>query len=142
MDAPSPDDGTSTQPDHLKTIRGKLSISGRTARGRFAGTTCYLVLYSSFFAWVMVNNFPAIETRAELGPSLLVVLINAFLVGSFIVFVTAQRLHDLNRSGWYGLLLLVPVINIGLLLMLLFKAGDPAPNRYGVRQGTAAAVDS
>ena len=142
MDAPSPDDGTSTRPDHLKTIRGRLSISGRTARGRFAGTTIYLVLYSSFFAWVVLNDSPSIETRAELGLSLLVVLINAFLVGTFIVSATAQRLHDLNRSGWYGLLLLVPVINIGLLLILIFKAGDPAPNRYGVRQGTATAVDS
>ena len=104
--------------------------------------TINLALYSSFFAWVMLNDIPAIETRAELGSSLLVVLINAFLVGTFIVFMTAQRLHDLNRSGWYGLLLLVPVINIGLLLILLFDAGDPAPNRYGVRQGTATAVDS
>ena len=43
----------------------------------------------------------------------------------------AQRLHDLNRSGWHVLLLLVPLYNIYLVFVLLLKKGTEGPNQYG-----------
>lgn len=49
----------------------------------------------------------------------------------FISFWAARRLHDLNYSGWYQLLGLVPIINIILGLFMLFKRGTQGPNDYG-----------
>ena len=49
---------------------------------------------------------------------------------SFIVII--QRLHDLNKSGWLSLLALVPLANIYLAILLVFFAGTPGRNDYGL----------
>lgn len=44
--------------------------------------------------------------------------------------VTIRRLHDTNKSGWYLLLGLIPLVNF-YLLYLMFVEGDRGPNQYG-----------
>jgi uncharacterized membrane protein YhaH (DUF805 family) len=45
--------------------------------------------------------------------------------------VTIRRLHDINRSGWWVLIALVPLLGIiGLLIMLALKGTD-GENPYG-----------
>jgi uncharacterized membrane protein YhaH (DUF805 family) len=36
----------------------------------------------------------------------------------------SQRLRDMGRSGWFALLLFVPIVNIALLLILFFAPGQ------------------
>lgn len=43
-----------------------------------------------------------------------------------------RRLNDLDCSGWFGLLALVPFVNFPFSLYLLFAAGTPGENRYGL----------
>lgn len=43
-----------------------------------------------------------------------------------------KRLHDTDKSGWLILLALIPVVNIGLALYMLFADGTVGPNRYGL----------
>ncbi|HET9048647.1 MAG TPA: DUF805 domain-containing protein [Chiayiivirga sp.] len=46
--------------------------------------------------------------------------------------VMAKRWHDQDRSGWWTLLLLIPLLGfIVVLIMLGFIAGTPGPNRFG-----------
>lgn len=45
--------------------------------------------------------------------------------------ITARRLHDVNRTGWWTLAILVPVVGYFILYGFAFKPGDPEPNRYG-----------
>jgi uncharacterized membrane protein YhaH (DUF805 family) len=47
-----------------------------------------------------------------------------------VLAVTARRLHDLDWSGWFTLLNLVPVLGFVLLLLVLPR-GVRGPNRYG-----------
>ena len=42
-----------------------------------------------------------------------------------------KRWHDMNRSGWYSLLLFVPFVNIIVGLVMLFVPGTDGPNDYG-----------
>ena len=53
----------------------------------------------------------------------------AVLVPGLAVFV--RRLHDVNKSGWFILLILLPVIGWIWLLVLLFTEGTVGPNQYG-----------
>ena len=46
----------------------------------------------------------------------------------------ARRLHDTNRSGWWQLLLMVPVIGWIVLLVWEIQVGGAAPNRYDTAQ--------
>lgn len=45
--------------------------------------------------------------------------------------VSARRLHDLGRTGWWLLIGLVPVIGALVLLYFYVQKGDPGSNRYG-----------
>ena len=45
-------------------------------------------------------------------------------------FLTHRRLHDLNASGWWQLILLIPFGQFILIGLLFFKGTD-GPNRFG-----------
>lgn len=42
-----------------------------------------------------------------------------------------RRLHDTNRSGWWYLLVLVPLVGWIILIVWFVKPSDPTPNQYG-----------
>ena len=45
--------------------------------------------------------------------------------------ITCRRLHDVGKSGWLQLILVIPVIGAIALLIICAKAGDDASNKYG-----------
>lgn len=45
--------------------------------------------------------------------------------------VGARRLHDTNKSGWFQLLLLVPILGWIALIYLMTVEGDAQANQYG-----------
>jgi uncharacterized membrane protein YhaH (DUF805 family) len=47
--------------------------------------------------------------------------------------VTVRRLHDIGRSGWWGLLWVLPVPILGWFVLVpwLMRPSDPGPNSYG-----------
>lgn len=47
------------------------------------------------------------------------------------IFQTIKRWHDLDRSGWHTLLMLLPLFNFLVGLFLTFKKGTAGPNRFG-----------
>jgi uncharacterized membrane protein YhaH (DUF805 family) len=42
-----------------------------------------------------------------------------------------RRLHDTNRSGWWVLIGIIPIIGWIWILVLMASASDSGPNRYG-----------
>jgi uncharacterized membrane protein YhaH (DUF805 family) len=42
-----------------------------------------------------------------------------------------RRLHDTDRSGWWTLLIFVPLIGLVLLIVWLASRGTNGPNRFG-----------
>ncbi len=47
------------------------------------------------------------------------------------IMLSIRRCHDINKPGWFVLLLFVPLVNIGIGLYLLFAKGTDGPNPYG-----------
>lgn len=45
--------------------------------------------------------------------------------------VIIRRLHDTNRTGWWYLLVFIPVIGWIVLIVFLATASDPGSNNYG-----------
>jgi uncharacterized membrane protein YhaH (DUF805 family) len=70
---------------------------------------------------------------------LFLVIITSFVVGllmvPFIIIptisVTARRLHDVGKSGWWMLLGIIPIANF-YLIYLLVSRGSKADNRFGI----------
>lgn len=47
------------------------------------------------------------------------------------VAVCVRRLHDIGRSGWLFLLILIPVLGLICLFFLMFLKGDIKDNNWG-----------
>ena len=45
--------------------------------------------------------------------------------------VAVRRLHDTDKSGWWILISLVPLVGIIVLIVFLATDGDPGANQYG-----------
>ena len=45
--------------------------------------------------------------------------------------VAVRRLHDVGKSGWFSLIILIPIVGIIWLFILLCKKGIDGENKYG-----------
>lgn len=45
--------------------------------------------------------------------------------------LAVRRLHDINKSGWWILLALIPVVGAIILIIWFCKESEPIPNVYG-----------
>ncbi|WP_298142282.1 DUF805 domain-containing protein [uncultured Acinetobacter sp.] len=82
-----------------------------------------------------VINFAtlSLDSAAYLLPTLnQVISLLFFALYTYFAFViTIRRLHDLNLTGWWSLLSLLPLINILLFVYLLLASGTAQANRFG-----------
>jgi cobalamin synthase len=60
-----------------------------------------------------------------------VIVIDGQVTLVIVVLFMIRRLHDIDASGWYALLVLVPLVNVLLILFLLLKGGTQGTNRFG-----------
>jgi len=58
-------------------------------------------------------------------------VVPAFYIGALMCIQYIKRLHDVDASGWWCILGLIPYVSWILILFLLLMRGDPKPNRYG-----------
>ncbi len=47
------------------------------------------------------------------------------------IAVNIRRLHDTGRSGWWMLILLIPLIGVIVLFIFALQDSKPGQNRYG-----------
>ena len=101
-----------------------LSFKGRLGRYKYIEMKLILIaLLIVFLNIAMVFDF-------FLTNILLVVLSFLALISNF--SITIRRLHDINRSGFYILGLLVPLYNIFIFAILIFEKGKEEFNHYDV----------
>ncbi|HEX8614480.1 MAG TPA: DUF805 domain-containing protein [Telluria sp.] len=109
-------------------VPNMLQMTGRIGRVRYL-VYCWLVPFVILFlagvAFVFLFRF--------IGPIMSFLSFVLWIPAVFAVFVvTRRRLHDLNLSGWYGLLQLVPLVNLVFGLWLVFAPGTEGANEYGL----------
>lgn len=108
------------------------SLKGRRDPRRFAYKYAVILLLLILLGYLehLVNPN---ATANNLFESFIVMVL--FVVHSFFCFtlfaVTAQRFHDFNKSGWWSLLLFIPLMPLFLPFYLYFKKGDVGANQYG-----------
>ncbi|MFE9809318.1 DUF805 domain-containing protein [Streptomyces sp. NPDC005227] len=54
--------------------------------------------------------------------------------------VAVRRLHDTDRSGWWILIALIPIVGTIILIVFLASEGKQQPNEYGPNPKYAPAV--
>ncbi len=107
-----------------------LSFKGRVSPGaywKFVGIIIliYVLLFMiPIFVGVYFNIDTVLFTYAALTAYTLITFLPAFTM-------QVKRLHDINKSGMWILLCLIPFIGCIILLVLLCKDGDKTANNYG-----------
>ncbi len=133
--------------DGATDTTGPLSPAGRFGRLSYlawavlVGVIGQLATFLIGGAALMTPTFDAAGTPVmpDLAPGVLAGLIFVGVVSAVVgVIFAIRRLHDINASGWFVLLILVPLVNLIVLLVLVFKAGTPGPNRFGPERVTPA----
>lgn len=71
--------------------------------------------------------------KAGLPDAVTTTLSIVFIIGCNLLSIAfgIRRLHDLDKSGWWILLFVVPLANLILGIMLLIRPGTQGDNRFG-----------
>ena len=80
-------------------------------------------------AYAIVNIILSLIPRV--GTILSGILGLAVLIPS--IGVGVRRLHDINKSGWWCLLILIPLVGAIILIVWFVKPSDNGENQYGER---------
>ncbi len=106
-----------------------VNFNGRASRPEYWFWVLFAILAS-----IVANIIDAV-----IGTPIFSVLVGLglFLPG---LAVAVRRLHDTDRSGWWILIGLIPIIGLIVLIVFLVQKSDPVDNQYGPPPaGTTAA---
>jgi len=118
----------------LAALKKYADFSGRARRSEYwFFTLFYLLIY---IALLVLSALAGRHGGAIVGILLLVYLL-AMLIPS--LSVTVRRLHDTDRSGWWVLISLVPLIGGIILLVFLAQDSHTGDNRFGLNPKEATA---
>ncbi|MFV2020575.1 DUF805 domain-containing protein [Micromonospora sp. LOL_023] len=104
-----------------------VGFSGRARRSEYWWFALFSLLVSivtSILDTALGTNFEG-SSNGVIG---LIVSLALLLPGPAVV---VRRLHDTDRSGWWILIGLIPIIGWIVLLVFYVQNGTPGPNRFG-----------
>jgi len=112
---------------YLEALKKYAMFGGRSRRKEY----WYFVLFSLIVSLVLsaidalLGTFSSSTNVGLLGG----IYGLAIIIPS--IAVSVRRLHDIDRTGWWVLISLVPVIGTIVLLVFAALEGTPGENRFG-----------
>jgi uncharacterized membrane protein YhaH (DUF805 family) len=112
---------------YLEVMKKYVTFSGRARRKEY----WMFVLVNGIIAFVLATIQSA--TVDSNGQSPLVILTSLYSLAVFLpsLAVSVRRLHDTGHSGWWYLIVLVPLIGAIVLLVWFVSDSQPGENQYG-----------
>lgn len=114
------------------------SFSGRASRSEFWLFGLFLTLVglvqfliTTFFAWHDYGQLYRPLSYWGTGVIRVTLFFFALVVVSPILSVSVRRLHDLDRSGWWYWMELIPIAGPVLLIVWCCAPGTAGSNRFG-----------
>ncbi len=97
-----------------------VTFTGRASRSAF---------WWFFLGAIIIDVIGAIVGRA--AHAIVIQYVVYILVALVSLSLSVRRLHDTDRSGFWWLIGLIPVIGTIILLVFYLLPGTPGPNRHG-----------
>lgn len=107
-------------------LRNYANINGRAPRSEY----WFWILFI-FIVGIIAGILDAVifgAAAAEGGPIGLILNLALLIPG---ITVSVRRLHDVDRSGWWLFIILIPLIGFFVLLYWYCKKGTDGSNRFG-----------
>lgn len=112
---------------YLEALKKYAVFSGRSRRKEY----WYFFLINLIITFILlivdkITGTYSLQTGMGLLGSL-------YSIAVFIpnISVTVRRLHDINRTGWWVLIALIPIIGAIILLIFMVQDSTPGENRFG-----------
>ena len=112
---------------YLQVLRNYAVFDGRARRKEYWYFTLFNIIISFVFGFVdgILGSYnPEVGLGLFGGIYSLAILIQS-------IAVSVRRLHDTERSGWWLLIILIPLIGAIVLLVFMVQDSQPEPNKYG-----------
>lgn len=111
---------------YIEVIKKYAVFSGRARRSEY----WYFVLFTLIISVILGIADNALGlVSPEVGTGILGGIYSlAVLIPS--IAVTVRRLHDTDRSGWWVLVALIPLVGL-VLLVFMIQEGTSEDNQYG-----------
>jgi uncharacterized membrane protein YhaH (DUF805 family) len=112
-----------------------FSTTGRIGRLRYLAYSFVATLIVTMVAGVLIGMVSVLAGRTNssmsdtLGVVVMATIYMPVLAASFIMI--KRRLNDLDQTGWLGLLILIPLLNLLVALYLMLWPGSKGSNTYG-----------
>jgi len=111
---------------YLEELKKYTVFSGRARRKEY----WMFILFNLIFTIVamILDNILGIAGSQGYGP-----IYGLYCLAMFIpsLAVSFRRLHDVGKSGWFLLILLIPLIGAIWYLAVVCRDSNPGENKYG-----------
>lgn len=111
---------------HCAFFQHYLDLNERASRREY---WWYTFVVAIIFAGSGLLSFILSDNPEDVAPVIFAAMSLAILSPSWSLLV--RRLHDTGRSGWWGILIILPVVGWLILLVFLLRKGQECENRYG-----------
>lgn len=109
-----------------------ISFNGRIGRMRYLSYNMGANLIMMAVMVPMLGGIGMMAGDPSMGAGVGIAYVAINIVALvFAVMWGKRRLNDLNRSGWWILLLIVPLVNLALIIYMLFFRGAEGANNFG-----------
>ena len=100
-----------------------------TGRARRSELWMFILLY--FIVYLVAFALGGAVAGGDPGKAMALPAIVGLVFFIPMIAVEVRRLHDIDKSGWWLLISLVPLLGAILLLVWFCKSGTAGPNRFG-----------
>ncbi|PSV32558.1 MULTISPECIES: DUF805 domain-containing protein [unclassified Photobacterium] len=112
---------------YLAVLKKYAQFNGRSRRKEFWFFTLFSALIS--MALGFADSLLGLPTIGD-DYGVLAALYSLFIVIPNIA-VIVRRLHDQDRTGWWALIMFVPIVGILVLIYFMVQDSKPGDNRFG-----------
>jgi len=113
---------------YIQVLKKYADFSGRASRREY----WWFVLFSTLASLILAVVDSALGTFNDQAGMGMLGGLYALLVLLPTIGVQVRRLHDVDRSGWWLLLYLVPLLGMIVILVFACMKGTPGSNRFGL----------
>lgn len=117
-------------------LKRYAQFTGRSRRKEY-WMYILLIIVATVVAMI-VDGIIGMQVAGPYGPLYLIVALGTLIPS---IAVAIRRLHDTDRSGWWVLIALVPLVGGIILIVFMATDGTKGPNRFGADPKTDAPAE-
>lgn len=112
---------------YIQAFKNYVNFSGRARRSEY----WYFVLFNVIVCIAIgIVDGVIIAASGGAGFGILGLIYNLAVILPSIALAT-RRLHDIGKSGWWQLIVFIPIIGVIVLIVFYVKDSVPGDNQYG-----------